>query len=704
MTRISYPLGIILLFTLVLGGLVASYGWVHSPQREAGRIKTVCASDVQDERRDCYAREIASLASNKIPTAFRTIELVYGDGITKGCHYALHPIGAAAYRLYAESGATDFMVANAAMCNYGFYHGFIISLLSERGDARFAEDFCESLPARLLAERPDARDQCYHGIGHGILDEYLDDPAGREADPAWVRGALFEGTVRAVTACESVAQGEEARNCYSGIFHEAAMLQEERSWYTDPADPLWLCARFEGEHRSRCTGNMARLYFKVHPEVSPSSLISRLSETYGMDSEVIEDIVWRFGYRTSLMATSSPAAAQTCASLPQAYRLSCMNGALAARQENASTGNVAAVAMNFCTQREIETLSSDARTECVDRAFEYFKKVYPVSRVEALCAAYARLHPSGCDRRASWLSRLHEFFSRFSEVEPSGTFNLSKERDRWTQVIRDKGAQAAYLKFKQYYTLHNSGSAHTASHLMGDLLYDALNIKGLAICDDSFGFGCYHQLLGHALSEYGTLALQEIGRHCETNYQTPQPCFHGIGHGLNGYFGEGKLLSALSACDGLDLSRNIVSCQRGVFMDYNAPLTHIGDELYAEVRSINEGLFSPCEQPDMPSRFKSSCYFSLPHWWFQQPQMNIARIGSLCTEVPELYQDTCYEGIGIDLPGSVSYDQQRIVETCVGMPDEGSRRCLESSAFVLSVLGFDSCLVKRALSPDEVLC
>ena len=78
----------------------------------------------------------------------------------------------------------------------------------------------------------------------------------------------------------------------------------------------------------------------------------------------------------------------------------------------------------------------------------------------------------------------------------------------------------------------------------------------------------------------------------------------------------------------------------------------------------------------------------------------------MCDSVPKPFRDECFSGIGIDLPGHVAYDDQRIIEACDSLPnDEASELCLRESMHTISSLfKIEPCQMKAKLGEDVFFC
>lgn len=125
---------------------------------------------------------------------------------------------------------------------------------------------------------------------------------------------------------------------------------------------------------------------------------------------------------------------------------------------------------------------------------------------------------------------------------------------------------------------------------------------------------------------------------------------------------------ALDLCETLPETDPLTGCYGGVFMEYNLR-TMLGDD--GEVRSSEEGLFSPCDS--LNDVFVPACVSRLPQWWGEgllqgdKTVSSFERIGELCRifgDVNKNVLQACFQGIGMYLPHELNYDLGRVGEFC----------------------------------------
>ena len=283
--------------------------------------------------------------------------------------------------------------------------------------------------------------------------------------------------------------------------------------------------------------------------------------------------------------------------------------------------------------------------------------------------------------------------------------NLAIDKARYKALLNILGPQKTYAMFKKDFA-NKPRLSHQAMHFMGDLLYDyylqkGMALEGLTTCDSTFDYGCYHQYIARLLLDHGLSVLNAVDKICiEKN---ALDCGHGIGHGLIEFLGPARLADALKACKTLS-GRDISTCSSGAFMDYNIPLA-IGPNLQVVPRTLDKNNpVSPCDKSFIPIDFRAECYFQLPHWWFQFADVSPRQIGQWCLLAPQIYQEKCFLGMGVDLPGRESYNVQKILSDCKTMPYENaSNWCLSSCADSIRA-NTNSCAIYPKLGLDISLC
>ncbi len=279
---------------------------------------------------------------------------------------------------------------------------------------------------------------------------------------------------------------------------------------------------------------------------------------------------------------------------------------------------------------------------------------------------------------AGYLTYNNTAAQRIGYSDASETFNT----EYWTAQIRAQGAPAAYILFKERNQQAPVQRQHFAAHVFGSLIARNLGASGVTVCDNTFGFGCYHGLFAQIIAEGGIPYIQTLDEACIQAFGTPGGCQHGIGHGILEYVGYQHIEKALELCKGTTQKVPLIGCTSGVFMAYNTPLKSAGDALSITVRDPDpENPLAPCLQVD--EEYKASCYYERGQWAFSRWSSDTSKMFAACDEVSGTNRALCFEGIGTLGTGYYNYDKEKARALCAAFPrnDEVACRAGVSWAF-----------------------
>jgi hypothetical protein len=212
-------------------------------------------------------------------------------------------------------------------------------------------------------------------------------------------------------------------------------------------------------------------------------------------------------------------------------------------------------------------------------------------------------------------------------------------------------------------------------HVLGELLYKKEGMGALEICDDRFGFACFHQVAIEAIRERGEGVISSLSSVCSV--ANGGLCIHGIGHGILEYYGSDDqgLRRGLQACaDFLDPVYG-GNCADGVFMEYQGVLFG-GEESPRTIEGTDS--FRMCDTA-VPLRFKNECFRSLGRWWISYYR-DVGRGEEVCAAVPAQYQSSCYFGIGSYFPLIMNFEAERVYAACADLLAVSARSFCTSGA------------------------
>ncbi len=359
-------------------GLVAlGLGFYLSGAEKESYPETKCRKNDNSFEIECLETVLKEIVgSGGAAQAFEVVERLgeVDELNTVNCHDFAHLIGREAYEVFAKG--EDFEVSEkTAYCAYGFYHGFMETLVSESGDVRKAREFCEYVDAGLAEKGYGQQYACYHGIGHGWTNVH--DPAFWGDERAMVYPAL--------ELCQKVTTDpEKLKICATGVFDSISIgyYNEVYGLKINREDPLWLCEEQEEKFKASCYMDMApailwlgdyRLedslnYLKLAEEKYRDILVRSLASgsvrfIFNRNERVEEKI-------------------DLCRSLDQELALSCVGGLVSGIVQFGPPDEEYVGAIDFCLREELTQVEQET---CGLELVRYAQYRYPKEKSEEIC-------------------------------------------------------------------------------------------------------------------------------------------------------------------------------------------------------------------------------------------------------------------------------------------------------------------------------
>lgn len=274
----------------------------------------------------CYFQELSivtdqegvSAALAKLRSWMEESELV-----RQNCHDLSHVIGEEAYQHY-QQGENFQLSREKSLCGFGFYHGFIETVLSVEGSVSTVAAAC-----RDLLDNPDIlnTDQhysaCFHGIGHGVFDLVV---ASQD-----VSAGLESG----LATCRSFSQNQQEETmCVTGVFNglRFAYFYPQYDVEFNPDDPLELCHVFDESDRRWCYADVLAGYADSQQWTMAESyrfFVDRYSPTSLERAAVVNYLAGRHN-RTWQIGDSVSSEVLFCQELPSELRSTCFEGLIGA--------------------------------------------------------------------------------------------------------------------------------------------------------------------------------------------------------------------------------------------------------------------------------------------------------------------------------------------------------------------------------------
>jgi hypothetical protein len=300
--------------------------------------------------------------------------------------------------------------------------------------------------------------------------------------------------------------------------------------------------------------------------------------------------------------------------------------------------------------------------------------------------------------------------SRAEPLESDPPSEWEQKSAFWEQTIEERGAKGAYEALADHASDLSYSARHVEAHAFGAALFDVEGARGVAICDDQFSFGCFHQFLGDAIAALGLESVPELNAGCfKALDNNSLACQHGIGHGILAAVGydDDSMRQALDICAKLPGIDPIGGCYSGVFMEYNVRTMLAGA---ATPRDFTGNPFVPCDA--LSGTFVPACIYWQPQWWIQAifggkaDEEEFRQMGEFCREfarTPELERQ-CFEGIGNIVAMESGFDAPRARALCEEVGNGRQRLlCLSIGAnhFGIDVNAEAAALVCDGLTGDS---
>lgn len=278
-------------------------------------------------------------------------------------------------------------------CNYGFYHGFIESMSSSRGQGNYQDIlvFCESLGKSKNFSTPYlaqiARAECIHPLGYSIIGSF-----GSE-----MRGDGKKIVDAGLKTCEKLFsdQSDQVR-CSTGIFASFAAAYTNKFYdlatSIDSTDLVGLCAKQKLLYQRICYRylplvhireknlNLEDLFKYLRSFTDPTAL-------YWGIAGFVHDEVARPRLGIKLVEWSA-----ICTNLKKGIETdACISAVISGLSSRSEPGNEYKNMGEFCGM-----LGPSFLTICFKSMFERIRRIYSSEKVDVICKEFLPEDPNRC--------------------------------------------------------------------------------------------------------------------------------------------------------------------------------------------------------------------------------------------------------------------------------------------------------------------
>ncbi|MEK9194986.1 MAG: hypothetical protein AAB975_01305 [Patescibacteria group bacterium] len=324
----------------------------------------------------CWQEAIQrQLLANNLDAAFSALDAFTKQNSSQlgDCHGLAHEIGEQAFRLF--NNKKDFALSpKTSYCGYGFYHGFMETLVHTTNDMVQARAFCDYADVKLKYFIADAGGACIHGIGHGSVDD-VPDPS--------VWGNMQAIVEPALALCERISVDEsQLFRCASGAFNALEILSDSGKYKltANRDDPFLICRSQPEKYKRACyTQFLIAAMFVSNNDFSRTA---QFIDTIKEDAYAQETLAGLSVERVRFQKIDYNTTVQWCRSLASRFRISCITGFAEGFLKYGPPESEYIKAIEFCA---LPLLSEKEQKPCFDRVLSILRNFYTVIKSREIC-------------------------------------------------------------------------------------------------------------------------------------------------------------------------------------------------------------------------------------------------------------------------------------------------------------------------------
>lgn len=378
MTKRYLIYGLLLFIAAALSGSILFFArqLFFSQEAEPHLEYTCIRQDDAGKNAQCWQKVIQEkLRNNDLDAAFAALDAFTRQNPSRlgDCHGLAHEIGEEAYRLFNRN--KDFALSpKTSYCGYGFYHGFMETLVYTTSDMAQARAFCDYADKKLKFFIADAGGACIHGIGHGSVDD-VPDPS--------VWGNMQAIVQPALALCERVAQNQdELFRCASGAFNALEILSDSGQYKlsTNQKDPFSICREQPEKYKRACYTQF--LVSAMLVTDNDFSQTARLIDTIPEDAYARETLAGLAVERVRLQKTDYEETTRWCGSLPARFHIPCITGFAEGFLKYGPPEAEYVRAIDFCGS---QLLAESERSACFGRVLSILRNFTTAEKAREIC-------------------------------------------------------------------------------------------------------------------------------------------------------------------------------------------------------------------------------------------------------------------------------------------------------------------------------
>lgn len=313
-----------------------------------------------------------TLEREGLEASFKLLDNLFQEepNFASDCHGFAHKLGEKAYHHFL--GNISFNLSDkTAYCGYGFYHGFMETLLKSSGDIKQASKFCKYVKSQLPQSLADA---CLHGIGHGAI----------QADDQRLWGNEQAIIDSALQICHQVAgDATQLSRCASGVFMELGTLYTGNKYklILNPKDPLKICRQQSLEVKLDCYTQMnGAINWLTKGDLSQGAKYVEQIPEDRLATEAIETLT---ATAVNIKNSAFNGYISICRNLQPRLHLFCIKGLALAFMLRGSPDQEYKQASQFCN---LSILTDSEKRACFDLVIKFAHDSYEAEKMTQVCS------------------------------------------------------------------------------------------------------------------------------------------------------------------------------------------------------------------------------------------------------------------------------------------------------------------------------
>ncbi len=339
-------------------------------------FKNPCQNLVASQKQQCWQEAMEeALDKEGLDQAFILMDNFFKTepDFLANCHDFAHLLGEKAYQLFSTN--QKFSLSNkTSYCAYGFYHGFMEKLLHSGGSLDQAKAFCKYAGESLISQNGDAEGACYHGIGHGAVED-VSDPALFGKPLAIIQPSL--------DLCEKVSGDQDKIfRCTTGVFNALEIVTSAGKYNLslNKEDPLWICRIQPQSYKRACYTQMVIAVMNV--TLNDFEASAKVLDTIPEDELAQESLSGLVVERVRLGKSDYLQTLNFCRKLGSRFHLSCISGFGEGFLKYGPPQQEYVKAVDFCSS---QLLVQEEKKVCFKRVLSILRNWYTAQKARQIC-------------------------------------------------------------------------------------------------------------------------------------------------------------------------------------------------------------------------------------------------------------------------------------------------------------------------------